>query len=108
MQRLDEQASAPGQAPGLPRTGEDLQYIVQVLLKTDDEDKRDDLKHFVHQAKVNRAKVIRCSLSMKPQEHRSYIHVDAKKVEEKAKQLPENGIPRNSSLRFPTTTHTTR
>ena len=31
MQRLDAQASAQGQAPGLPRTGKDLQYIVQVL-----------------------------------------------------------------------------
>ena len=61
--------------------------------KTNDEDKRDDLKHFVHQAKVNRAKVIRCILAMKDRGHRAYVHVDAKKVEEKAKQLPEYGVP---------------
>ena len=93
MQRLDEQAADEGHAPDLPRTGSQLRYVVQVLLKTNDEDKREDLKHFVHQAKVNRAKVIRCILGMKARGHRAYIHVDEAKVVEKAKQLPEDGIP---------------
>ena len=93
MQRLDDQAAANGEAPDLPRTGKDLRYVVQVLLKTSDENKRDDLKHFVHQAKVNRAKVIRCILGMKQRGHRAYVHLDMKKVDEKARQLPENGVP---------------
>ena len=47
----------------------------------------------MHQAKVNCAKVIRCILAMKDRGHRAYVHVDAKKVEEKTKQLPDYGVP---------------
>ena len=49
MQKLEDQAAKQGQAPDLPRTGSDLRYVVQVLLKTNDEDKRDNLKQFVLQ-----------------------------------------------------------
>jgi hypothetical protein len=31
LQRLEDQAAAQGQAPDLPRTGEELRYVVQVL-----------------------------------------------------------------------------
>jgi hypothetical protein len=64
-----------------------------VLLKTNDEEKREFLKHFIHQANVNRDKVVRCILGMKARRHRAYVHVDETKVREKAKQLPANGIP---------------
>ena len=49
-------------------------YVVQVLLKTNDEDKRDRLKHFIHQARVNREQVIRCILGMKRRGHRAYVY----------------------------------
>ena len=45
-------------APDLPKVGEDLKYVVQVLLKTNDEEKRDNLKNFVHQARVRRHVVV--------------------------------------------------
>ena len=64
-----------------------------MLLKTNDEEKREFLKHFIHQANVNRDKVVRCILGMKARGHRAYVHVDEAKVREKAKQLPSNGIP---------------
>ena len=51
--RLYESAKH-GEAQDLPRTGEDLKHVVQVLLNASDEDKRDNLKHFIHQAKVRR------------------------------------------------------
>ena len=65
LEKLDTQASESGQGPDLPRTGKELEYVVQVLLKTGDEDKRDNLKHFIHQAQVNRDKVVICILAMK-------------------------------------------
>ena len=92
LQRLDEE-SAEGVSPSLPRTGEDLKYVVQVLLKTSDEDKRDNLKQFVHQAHVNRAKVVRCILQMKARGHRAYANVIAEDVAARARLLPENGVP---------------
>ena len=43
LQRLDEQATLSKQGPELPRAGGDLRYVVQVLLKTNDEDKRETI-----------------------------------------------------------------
>ena len=54
LQRLEDEAAMDGIRPNLPRTGKELAYAVQVLLKTNDEDKRDNLKHFIFQAQVNR------------------------------------------------------
>ena len=79
--------------PDLPRTGKELAWVVQVLLKTNDEDKRDNLKNFVHQAQVNSMKVVNCILGMKRRGHRAYMHVSEESVREKAKHLPEQGIP---------------
>ena len=45
-------------APDLPKVGEDLKYVVQVLLKTNDEETRDNLKNFIHQARVRRHVVV--------------------------------------------------
>jgi hypothetical protein len=58
-----------------------LSLRAQVLLKTNDEEKRYFLKHFIHQANVNRDKVVRCILG------------NEAKVRQKAKQLFANGIP---------------
>ena len=57
LMRLEE-GSERQAAPDLPKVGEDLKYVVQVLLKTNDEEKRDNLKNFVHQARVRRHVVV--------------------------------------------------
>ena len=38
-------------APDLPKFGEDLKYVVHELSKTNDEEKRDNLKNVVHPAR---------------------------------------------------------
>jgi hypothetical protein len=93
LQRLEDQADRNGNAPDLPRTGKDLAHVVQVLLKTNDEDKREGLKNFVFQAQVNRDKVVRFILGMKRRGHRAYMRIDERQVREKAKQLPKQGVP---------------
>ena len=90
--RLDESAKH-GEAPDLPRTGEDLKHVVQVLLKTSDEDKRDNLKHFIHQAKVRREVVVALILGAKARGHRAYQHLDETSVRAKAQKLPVDGVP---------------
>ena len=72
LQRLDTEAQVNGAQPNLPRSGKDLAYVIQILLKTRDEDERDNLKHFVFQAQVNRQKVVNLILSMKRRGHRAY------------------------------------
>jgi hypothetical protein len=91
--RLEEEGTSQGKGPDLPRTGKDLAYVVQVLLKTNDEDKRDNLKDFVFQAQVNRQKVINLILGMKRRGHRAFMHVDEEAVKKKAQQLPVQGVP---------------
>ena len=92
LQRLDAEAQQEA-APDLPRTGKDLKYAVQVLLKTNDEEKRASLKNFIHQAQVNREKVVRCILAMKRRGHRAYVNVREDALRKKALQLPEQGVP---------------
>jgi hypothetical protein len=70
-----------------------LRTLFKFLLKTNDEEKREFLKSFIHQANVNRDKVVRCILGMKARGHGAYVHLEEGKVREKAKQLPANGIP---------------
>ena len=82
LQRLDDDAAVQGAAPDVPRSGSDLAHVVQVLLKTNDEDKRDNLKHFVHQARVRRARAVGCILAMKKLGHRAYMNVDEEQVRE--------------------------
>ena len=68
-------------------------HVVQVLLKTNDCDDRESLARFVHQAHVRRHVVVRRILEAKARGHRAYILVDHKRVHEKSKALPEDGIP---------------
>ena len=93
LERLEEAAAKNNAGPTLPRTGEDIKHVVQVLLKSSDEDKRDDLKHFIHQAHVNRQKVLNCILGMKRRGHRAYMHVDEADARRRAEKLPEHGVP---------------
>jgi hypothetical protein len=81
LQRLGGNADSPPVVPDVPRSGSQLACVAQVLLKTNDEEKRYFLKHFIHQANVNRDKVVRCILG------------NEAKVRQKAKQLFANGIP---------------
>ena len=52
LQRLESAGAQEGTTLDLPRSGKDLAYVVQVLLKTNDEDERDNLKNFIFQAQV--------------------------------------------------------
>ena len=65
LQKIDADEDGRQSKLSLPRVGEELYHVVHVLLKTSDEEKRNDLKHFVHQATVRRHKVIQCILNMK-------------------------------------------
>ena len=65
LHRIDREQTEQGHGPNLPRTPAELTYVVQILLKTGNEDEREELKHFMHQANVNRNKVIACILGMK-------------------------------------------
>jgi hypothetical protein len=93
MQRLEGNAENLPVVPDLPRSGSQLVYVVRVLLKTNDEEKREFLKSFIHQANVNRDNVARCILGMKPRGHRACVHLEEGELREKAAQLPANGIP---------------
>ena len=66
---------------------------MQVLLKISDEDKRGNLKHFIHQSKVRREVVVALILGAKARGHRAYQHLDDKSVRAKAQKLPVDGVP---------------
>ena len=93
MQKLDEEAAQQEQRQDLPRSGDQLKYAVQVLLKTSDEDQRDSLKHFIHQAHVRQHRIIEVIMAMKRIGHRAYVNVDEAAVRRNAAHLPEYGIP---------------
>ena len=93
LQRLEAQNESASASTTLPRTGEDLRYVVQILLRTNDEDKRDNLKHFIHQARVKRAIVVQLILSMKRRGHRSYVHLDEEADHQRGQKLPVDGVP---------------
>ena len=75
LQRLEQDASV-SRAPDLPRTGEELSSVVQVLLKTSEENDRNQLAGFIHQAHVRREVVVRHILQAKTRGHRAYQMVD--------------------------------
>ena len=93
LQRLESAEAAQGTSLDLPRSGKDLAYVVQILLKTNDEDQRDNLKNFIFQAQVDRRKVVNLILSMKRRGHRAYMRINEDAVRLKALQLPEKGVP---------------
>jgi len=92
LQKLDttDGAHVPVQ---LPRTGADLLNVVQILLKTNDDNKSLSLRNFIHQATVRRHRVANLILEMKKLGHRAYMHVDDAAVRRKGSELPENGVP---------------
>ena len=93
LERLDQESASNAERCDLPRSGHQLRYVVQVLLKTNDEEKRDNLKHFIHQARVRQHKVIEVILAMKRVGHRAYANVNEAAVVRNAANLPVNGIP---------------
>ena len=71
LQVLDDVDAAP--KVQLPRTGGELEHVAQVLLKTNDEDKRRSLQTLIHQAVVRRHFVEKCIVRMKQRGHRAYV-----------------------------------
>ena len=51
-------------------------YVVQIVLKTNDEDQRDSLKNFISQAHVDRRQAVNLILSMKRRGHRAYMRIN--------------------------------
>ena len=92
LQRLDQEQQKHRE-PDLPHTGADLVNIVQILLKTNDDQKRAGLVNYIHQARVRRAVVVQSILDAKRRKHRAYILVDEVKLRRKAENLPEDGVP---------------
>ena len=92
LMRLDT-AAGQHDSPALPRTGEELKYVCQVLPKTNDEDKQDSMKHFIRQARVRRNVVVGLILRLKACGHRSYQHVNEEDMRARAQTLPEDGVP---------------
>ena len=76
LQHLEDQNVERGVVPNSSRTGQDLQCGVQVMLKTNDEDKRENLNNFIYQAQANRDTGAKCSLGMKRGGHRAFLHND--------------------------------
>ena len=92
LQRLDRDQNVQI-APDLPHTGKDLCNIVNVLLKSTDDASRLTLARFIHQARVRRDVVVEAILAAKCRQHRSYVSLDEDRVRQKAKELPEDGVP---------------
>ena len=92
LQKLDTLHNAQ-QGASLPRTGAELQYVVQVLLKTSDANKTENLRNFIHQATVRKDRVVKLILELKRLGHRAYMHLDEAVVKAKAASLPDHGVP---------------
>eukprot|EP00973_Karenia_brevis_P020372 2797355-Karenia_brevis.AAC.1 len=92
LNKLDKE-SVCQKAPDIPKSGEELASVVQVLLKASDVTKRSKLPQFIHQAFVRRDKVIDHILRAKERGHRAYIHVNEADVRRKAASLPKNDVP---------------
>ena len=80
LQRIESTAAKNGTPLDLPRSRKDLAYVVQVLLKTNDEEQRENLKNFGFQVQVNRNKIANLILSMKRRGHKAYMRVDERAV----------------------------
>eukprot|EP00435_Cladocopium_sp_Y103_P014631 s5512_g3.t1 len=75
----------------LPRVGKELEHVVRVLLKTNKEGatNEQEIKTLIHQALV----VVGLIMDMHRLGHPSYANLDEDLVRERAKALPEEGIP---------------
>ena len=83
-----------GDEPDLPHTGVALSSFVNVLLKTSDEDDtKESLAKFIHQALVRREVVVTLIENAVERGHRAYRHLDMHRVRQKAQELPEHGVP---------------
>ena len=86
-----------GDTPDLLHTGVALSSFVNVLLKTSDEDDtKESLSKFIHQALVRRDVVISLIENAVERGHRAYRHLDMLRVRQKAQELPEKGVPAQS------------
>ena len=87
---LAPQARAP-----LPRTGEDLQKFVSVILKTSDTELTpEELSKLIHQARVRRRVVIMLIEKACEREHPAFRQLDLAQVRLRAeRELPEDGVP---------------
>ena len=83
-----------GDEPDLPHTGVALSSFVSVLLKTSDEDDtKESLAKFIHQALVRRDVVVTLIANAVERGHLAYRHLDLHRVRQKAQELPEHGVP---------------
>ena len=89
-----ERLVALGQNTPLPRTGAQLSEVVSILLQTaGGDDAAKEATHFIHQARVRRNVVVELIAAMRARGHQAYKHVNMEHVKERAKQLPEDGVP---------------
>lgn len=94
LAHLENAETSQGSAtPSLPRTGEELSNYVHILLKSTIQDQPEEMKHFIHQARVRRNVVVKLIKNAKRRGHRAYADVNLDDVAEKALLLPEDGIP---------------
>ena len=78
----------------LPWVGRQLSERVSILLKTrDEEDTPKAFAQNIHQATVRRQVVIDLIQGAVNRKHRAYTSVAMERVREKAKRLPEHGVP---------------
>jgi len=89
-----EETDNDNEPPELPRSGEELSNFVSILLKTgDDEDTKESLSKFIHQAIVRRHVVVELIENAHRRGHRAYKNVNLERMRARAKEvLPENGI----------------
>lgn len=89
----DAELSEGFAAPCLPHTGVELSNYVHILLKSTNQDDPEEMKHFIHQARVRRNVVVKLITNAKRRGHRAYVNVNLTEVQEKSELLPEDGIP---------------
>ena len=77
----------------LPWVGVELADKVSILLNTNDDNDPKAVTQLIHQAHVRRAVVVLLIEGMVARKHRAYTSVNLDAVREKAKSLPEQGVP---------------
>ena len=86
--------SAQGGKLELPRVGEELLGVMNVIIKSGSaEEKVEETAKVIHQARVRRAVVVQLILEAKSRGHPAYTNVDAAEVYQRALALPEDGVP---------------
>ena len=88
-----ESAGETQVAPDLPRVGSELADVVQILLKTNEEDSPESMATFIHQALVRRSVVVKLIEDAKKRGHRAYRLIDIEAMHKKSRMLPEKGVP---------------